>query len=514
VSTTDNLTIDRYKLVNCVATGHHSQVWEAMDPDAGKRVAIKVLLPEALKDPSLVAAMKHEFRAGKSFEHPNIVKYYDSTINRKQAYFTMEYFPAPNLKSWFFSDLHAIQLRFKRLVELVGSALEHIHDRGWIHRDIKPDNILMNKSTEVRLIDFSLADHPAGALARAFGKRTKQVKGTRTYMAPEQILGRPLSIQTDIYNFGVTLFELLTGQCPFKAASPQDLLTKHVTEKPPCPSFFNPNVTEQMDQIVLKMLSKKPEQRHKKMSEFLVEFRGVTVFKEAIVEKVVKSEEEIAREMIEKTLGERLDSRTDALRTKTGMKAPAAPVKKKPSIPPPAASKPPQPAAVQQGAPAAALGSGQGVGQGTAPAPRSAPQPMMPQPGYPAPGMMPAPGYPAPFAPAGYPQGPAPWMGQPMPGAQAGPWVMQPQQNVPQPNMQQPGAPLPVPAQPPAPVAPPRPPAASVPVVQPASPRPAAASKPAVAPPAPKAPAKPAASKPGEGFSIDDLPGFDQLPSA
>src|SRR4029453_3479060 len=122
------------------------------------------------------------------------------------------------------------------------------------------------KSAEVRIIDFSLACRAATTLSKMFARKQQTVKGNRTYMAPEQIMGKALTPQTDIYNFGVTIFELLTGQAPFAGSTPKDLLLRHMGEIPPNPSDINTNVTPEMDRIVLRMLSKKPEQRQKKVT--------------------------------------------------------------------------------------------------------------------------------------------------------------------------------------------------------------------------------------------------------
>src|SRR5215471_13828856 len=173
----------------------------------------------------------------------------------------------------------------------------------------------MNKSSEVRVIDFSLACRAAGGLAKMLHRKQTTVQGTRTYMAPEQILGKPLTAQTDIYNFGVTLFELLTGQTPFKGSTPKDLLLRHLGEPCPAPSEFNPNVTPQMDMLVKKMLAKKPEQRHKQIAEFMAEFRNAPLFKEEVVEKVELTDKQKAEKELALGLGERLDSRADHMRT-------------------------------------------------------------------------------------------------------------------------------------------------------------------------------------------------------
>ncbi|MGE5194727.1 MAG: serine/threonine-protein kinase [Deltaproteobacteria bacterium] len=511
----DNHTIGKFTLVNCIASGQATQIWEVVDSETTRRVAMKLLLPEKLADPESISGLKNEFKAASSFDHPNIPKYLEIVANKKLAYFTMELFNAPNLKTQLYNDIRGVHIRLKRLVELVSMALEHIHERGWVHRDIKPDNILMNKSSEVRVIDFSLACRAASGLSKMLHRKQATVKGTRTYMAPEQILGKPLTPQTDIYNFGVTLFELLTGQTPFKGSTPKDLLLRHLGEAPPAPSEFNPNVTPEMDLIVQRMLAKKPDQRQKKIAEFMAEFRNVPLFKEEVTEKVELTEKEKAEQELKQVLGERLDSRTDALRSKFGVAAPAPAKKKKPPAVTPAAA-------------AGSQGPGQGARPGAVPPPGQLPPPMMPMPGM-YPGQMPM----APYPMMPMPQGPVPWVAQmppgPAPGGMpAGPWMQPPQVMPGQPYPQQPFAAVPgaVPTPPvaAAPVAPPKPPVpippptamAAVPVsppvraLQPTPDRPAGTT-----PPQPVAKkTRPAAPppKPGEGFKIEDLAGFDELP--
>ena len=509
----DSQTVGDYRLVNCIASGSSCQVWEVIDNETTRRMAMKLLLPDSLTDGEVVAALKHEFNVAKTFDHPNIVKYHELSVTKQHGYFVMDLFPAPSLKTQVFNDIRGLHMRLKRLVELVASALEHIHERGYLHRDIKPDNILMNKSAEVRVIDFSLASKAAGALSKMLHRKQSTVQGTRTYMAPEQIMGKPLTIQTDIYNFGITLFELLTGEPPFKGSTPKDLLLRHISEPVPAASDFNSNVTPQMDAILQRMLAKKPEQRHKKMAEFMAEFRNTPLFKEEVTEKVELTEREKAEQEIASTLGERLDSRKDALRKQFGVAAPTPPKKKKPTINPVAKSS------------SQASAGGQGTRPGAPPPAPGMPmpgmQPMLPMPGY-MPGNMPGQMPMAPYPMMQMPQGPVPWVMQPppmsagmVPGMQAGPWMqpqpmaMPPQQPMMPGAVPAPGkAPLPVPAPPPAafPVSPLPPPALGV-KIQPVAPKPA--------PPAPvkaRAAKPPVAPKPGEGFNIGDMAGFDDLP--
>lgn len=519
----DNDTVGNYRLINCIASGNSCQVWEVIDNDTTRRMAMKLLLPEKLADGEIVAAIKHEFNVARLFDHPNILKYHELSVTKKHAYFTMDLFPAPSLKTQLFNDIRSVHIRLKRMIELVAIALEHIHERGYLHRDIKPDNILMNKSAEVRVIDFSLASKAAGTLSKMLHRKQSTVQGTRTYMAPEQILGKPLTVQTDIYNFGITLFELLTGEPPFKGSTPKDLLLRHIGEPVPAPSVFNPNVTPQMDAIVQRMLAKKPELRHKKIAEFMAEFRNAPLFKEEVTEKVELTEKEKAEQVLAASLGERLDSRSDALRKQFGVAAPPPPKKKKPTINP--AAKSPAQAATggQGGRPAAA----------TPQMPMPGMQPMMPMPpgympgqlmpgqmipGQMMPGQMPA----APYPMMQMPQGPAPWVMQqpPLPGGmgpgmQGGPWMQPQAMPLPPQPPTMPGA-VPAAGRPPMPV--PLPPPAAVPVTPLPPPVVAVAPQPVVPKPAPPAPVKaPAAKpsiapKPGEGFNIGDMAGFDELP--
>jgi eukaryotic-like serine/threonine-protein kinase len=524
----EELTVGNYKLVNCLASGQHSQVWEVTD-GSPRRLAMKLLLPQSLKEPELVSTLKHEFKTGSTFEHPNIIKYYEISTKKTHAYFTMELFSAPNLKQQIHNDLTGVHIRLKRLIELTALALEHVHSKGWLHRDVKPDNILMNKSSEVRIVDFSLASRAAGALSKMLGRKSGVVQGTRTYMSPEQIQGKPLSVQADIYALGITLFECLTGEPPFKGSTPKDLLLKHIGEPCPAPSEFNTNVTPEMDQVVLKMLAKKPENRQKSLNEFMAEFRNVTVFKEEVKEQRELSEKELAEQELKASLGEKLDSRMDALRTKLGTNAPSAGQGTKPPEKKPAPKKAPaQPPMPQPPAPYPPPGA--------MPMPQYPGMPMPQYPGMPYGAMPPGmPGAPMPYPPGAMPYGQQPYMmppGMPPQYGQPMPPQMMPPQYPPgaAPPQAPPGAIPPPPAGAGGQPAPATPASAGAPPAGPPATPPAEAARPAdTVPqspvPLPRTPVPPkekekkpssAAGKEKEksGFSIADLPGFDDLPSA
>jgi serine/threonine protein kinase len=172
--------------------------------------------------------------------------------------------------------------RAQDILKQAATAFAFMNAQGWVHRDIKPDNILVNSAGEVRIIEFALAKRASkeSFFSRLFRRKSK-VQGTRSYMSPEQIRGLPLDGRADIYSFGATAYELVAGRPPFRGASSQELLTKHIAEKPLTPQNFNPDVSDEFAQLVLRMLAKKKEERPRDFHEVLMAMRILRVFKEA-----------------------------------------------------------------------------------------------------------------------------------------------------------------------------------------------------------------------------------------
>ncbi|WP_339747525.1 protein kinase [uncultured Rubinisphaera sp.] len=425
--------IDNYRLVNCLATGSCSQIWEVNDQETGERFAMKLLLEEAFKQAEMKATLKREYKIAAGLDHPNIIQVFGHVQTKKHAYMIMEHFGGPNLKQIIRGDILVIHMRLRKLVECLLMGLSHVHEKGWLHRDVKPDNIMMTKATDVRLIDFSLSSKAPSGLSKMLGGKSKTIQGTRTYIAPEIVRRKLPSAQSDLYSFGVSLYECLTGRPPFMGSSPNDLLIKHIQEPPAIPSAFNENVSTEMDKFVLRLLAKKPENRPDSASEALSEFRSVKMFNEDpeaySTAKITKAKAEL-----DDSVAATLDSRTDAerqQRIRDGLEvAPApkkqapAPAKKTEPEKKKAPQRPQQPANQPQMQPPAGWMPGQQMpGQ-------YAPQPGQPMRGY-------------------YPQQP----GQPMPGQQAPPQGA-PSQGAPsqgQPNQQrQPQPKPPAPKSPPA----------------------------------------------------------------
>jgi serine/threonine-protein kinase len=308
----DELIDGTYKLVMCIATGGSSQVWECIEQATGRHLAMKLLKEDSPDFKVNKAGLKHEAEVLKTLDHPLIVKFEKYSSSRDNTYLVMEHFRASNVKLQLKSDIRAVHVRTRKLFETVCQALSHVHAKGWVHRDVKPDNVLMNKAGEIRLVDFSLSSKEVTGFAKLVGSgKLKTIQGTRTYIAPETIRKQAPTFQTDLYSLGILFFEVLTGRTPFQAPSPEELLKRHLRDEPPNASEFNPNVTPEMDRIIQKLLKKKPTDRPASVDEVLSEIKRIRIFKEDVKEANAEEEEEKSKSMDNLT-ELRLDSRADA----------------------------------------------------------------------------------------------------------------------------------------------------------------------------------------------------------
>lgn len=323
----DQSKIDDYLLIAPIASGKSGIVWEVMHEQSNQMFAMKLLNQNAMQDPDEKALLKLEAKLGAMMEHPNLIRMHGVVIRKTECYLLMDLFKTPNLKAFINSGIEMVHTNFRQLVEGICAGLGHMHGKGWVHRDLKPENILLNRAGEVRLIDFSLAVKAAGGLGKLMGGGRGPIRGTRTYLAPETIRKEATTPATDIYSLGITFFECLTGTTPFKGDTPQDLLRKHIAAAPPLPSMLIDKITPEMDRFILKMLAKKPKDRHQTMDEVLRDFNNCQVFKkdEGAEERQKEEAEKRAREKasgsdlsaaqteeLRELMGSRRDSRADA----------------------------------------------------------------------------------------------------------------------------------------------------------------------------------------------------------
>ncbi|MCX7414776.1 MAG: serine/threonine-protein kinase [Planctomycetia bacterium] len=268
------------KLVSQLGLGRQCQIWEALDGTTRQRVAIKVIVPEAAKDPAQRKLLEHELKVAKSLAHPTVIRIDRLADDSGLPHLVMELFPHPNLKKQISEGVDALAPRLQRIVTETALALDHLHARGWIHRDVKPDNVLAASDGQVKLIDLAIAAPKPGLLGRVFGSKGP-VQGSPSYMAPEQIRGQTVDARADIYSFGCVIFELLAGKPPFSAPNSNDLLNKHVSATPPSIETLNRNATTSISKLIRQMLAKNAAERPASMQEVLKQLRTIRFFERA-----------------------------------------------------------------------------------------------------------------------------------------------------------------------------------------------------------------------------------------
>jgi len=280
----ESRAIGGYKVRKVIATGQTSQVLEVVEIVSGRHMAMKMLLPAFVRDSILRKQMLHEAEVGIKLAHDNIIKIMKVSKDPKQVYFVMEYFAAGSMgfrvlnKHTDFIKQHA-QGIFKQ----AATALAYMHGSGWVHRDIKPDNILVDSAGQAKVIDFAISqrmkqDNSGGWLGLFMGSKPKP-QGTPSYMSPEQIRNLRLDERADIYSYGATVYEIITGRPPFRGASLSDLLNKHISEKVLPPHGLNPEVTDDFSNLVVKMLAKDPKHRPSNFHEIMMAMKNLRVFK-------------------------------------------------------------------------------------------------------------------------------------------------------------------------------------------------------------------------------------------
>jgi serine/threonine protein kinase len=279
--------IGNYRLRKPLATGVNSQVYEVVELNSNIHFAMKLLLPEKVGDEDLRKDLLHEADVAMQLAHPNIIRIVHVDRSPKNPYFVMEFFPTSNLKdrlnasAKFPRQAEFLKENGQAILKQAATAFAFINAKGWLHRDIKPDNILVNSAGEVRVIDLAIAEPIRSGISSWFHKKDKLAQGTLSYMSPEQLRCDRLDYRADIYSFGATAYELVTGRPPFRAASQGDLMQKHLHEKPLPTKAYNPMVTREFDELVMSMLDKDREKRPRNFHEVLMRMRKMHMYMRA-----------------------------------------------------------------------------------------------------------------------------------------------------------------------------------------------------------------------------------------
>lgn len=249
---------NRYEILEKLGGGGMAVVYKAKDTLLGRLVAVKVLRDQFAQDETFVKRFRREAQSGARLSHPNIVSIYDVGRHEDDHYLVMEYVEGTNLKHLIQEKAPLPEKQVVRMGIELCEALEHAHENGLIHCDIKPHNILITNRGKVKVTDFGIARACTSDTITFAGSMV----GSVHYFSPEQARGGKATVQSDIYSASVVLYEMATGELPFTAESPVSVALKQITEEPDPPSRRNPEVSPELEEIILKGMSKNPADRY------------------------------------------------------------------------------------------------------------------------------------------------------------------------------------------------------------------------------------------------------------
>ena len=254
---------DRYEILNLIGSGGMADVYKAKCHKLNRFVAIKVLKPEFSSDSSFVSKFKAEAQSAAGLMHPNIVNVYDVGEENRMYYFVMELVEGITLKHYIEKKIRLTAKEAVSIAIQVSMGIEAAHNNGIIHRDIKPQNIIISKEGKVKVADFGIAK------AATSNTVTSHAMGSVHYTSPEQARGGYSDAKSDIYSIGITLFEMITGHVPFDGETTVAVAIKHIQEEMPSPRVYVPDVPISVEQIISKCCQKNPDRRYSNVGELI-----------------------------------------------------------------------------------------------------------------------------------------------------------------------------------------------------------------------------------------------------
>ena len=319
---------DRYEILEKIGTGGMSDVYKAKDGKLNRFVAVKVLKQEFAENANFVSKFKTEAQAAAGMMHPNIVNVYDVGEEGGTHYIVMELVEGITLKKYIEKKA---RLSIKETISIaiqVSMGIEAAHNNHIIHRDIKPQNIMISKEGKVKVTDFGIAK------AVSSNTITSNVMGSVHYTSPEQARGGFSDEKSDIYSLGITMFEMLTGRVPFNGETTVAIAIKHIQEPMPSPREYVAEIPISVEQIVFKCTQKSPDRRYQSMSELITDLKKSLMKPDEDFVKIVDPDDDAATKMVSETEMREIKSKTeriavDDIRMRTPEKSTDAPVRKK-----------------------------------------------------------------------------------------------------------------------------------------------------------------------------------------
>jgi serine/threonine protein kinase len=263
----------RYSLGDPLGSGGMAEVFLAYEEVLERDVALKILKEQYADDEGFVEHFRREAQSAASLNHPNIVHIYDwgGTENGEPYYIAMEYAPGGTLEDRILKNGALPPRTAAEVASQIAEALRFAHERGVIHRDIKPQNILLSASGDAKVTDFGIAR----AASSTPSSQTSLLRGSAGYMSPEQAMGEPADPRSDLYSLGVVLYEMLTGELPYEGDTPVTIAVKHVIEPLRAPGEVNSEVPEGISALTQKLLVKDPDDRYRSATQLIEDLRRV-----------------------------------------------------------------------------------------------------------------------------------------------------------------------------------------------------------------------------------------------
>jgi serine/threonine protein kinase len=264
--TTGSTFARRYWVIEELGKGGMGKVYKVLDTKINENVALKLLKPEIAADEKTIERFQNELKFARKVSHKNICRMYDLNEEGGALYITMEYVPGEDLKSLIRRIGQFSVGKARSVGKQVGEGLAEAHRLGVVHRDLKPQNIMIDRDGNARIMDFGIARSLKGKGITEAGVMI----GTPEYMSPEQVDGKEADNRADIYALGVILYEMLAGRVPFEGDTALSIALKHKTEMPKDPREFNASIPEDFSRLILKCLEKDKAKRYQNAEEVLV----------------------------------------------------------------------------------------------------------------------------------------------------------------------------------------------------------------------------------------------------